>query len=152
MMSLFNFNIDIAGPECAFPDFDYSTKWTVTVLLPAIFGGVLLIIFFVVSSRIIGESGVKLVLPYDKSKSSVAVEMPMLEMSADSKLMLQGNPLTEKQLPDALQKLKKTHARGGLLMNIDRKVPHGRVVRLMNLVRESGFQHIVFGTQSSRPE
>ena len=37
-------------------------------------------------------------------------------------------------------------------MNIDRKVPHGRVVRLMNLVRESGFQHIVFGTQSSRPE
>ena len=112
----------------------------------------LLIIFFVVSSRIIGESGVKLVLPYDKSKSSVAVEMPMLEMSADSKLMLQGNPLTEKQLPDALQELKKTHARGGLLMNIDRKVPHGRVVRLMNLVRESGFQHVVFGTQSTRPE
>ena len=91
----------------------------------------LLIIFFVVSSRIIGESGVKLVLPYDKSKR---------------------NPLTEKQLPDALRELKKTHARGGLLMNIDRKVPHGRVVRLMNLVRESGFQHIVFGTQSSRPE
>ena len=67
----------------------------------------LLIIFFVVSSRIIGESGVKLVLPYDKSKNSVAVEMPMLEMSADSKLMLQGNPLTEKQLPDALRELKK---------------------------------------------
>ena len=112
----------------------------------------LLIIFFVVSSRIIGESGVKLVLPYDKSKRSVALEMPMLEMSTDSKLMLQGNPLTEKQLPDALRDLKKTHARGGLLMNIDRKVPHGRVVRLMNLVRESGFQHIVFGTQSTRPE
>ena len=37
-------------------------------------------------------------------------------------------------------------------MNIDRKVPHGRVVSLMNLVRESGFKHIVFGTQSSRPE
>ena len=111
----------------------------------------LLIIFFVVSSRIIGESGVKLVLPYDKSKSSVAVEMPMLEMSVDRKLMLQGNPLTETQLPDALRELKKT-ARGGLLMNIDRKVPHGRVVRLMNLVRESGFQHIVFGTQSTRPE
>ena len=112
----------------------------------------LLIIFFVVSSRIIGESGVKLVLPYDKSKSSVAGEMTMLEMSADRKLMLQGNPLTEKQLPDALRELKKSNARGGLLMNIDRKVPHGRVVRLMNLVRESGFQHIVFGTQSTRPE
>ncbi|MEC8184227.1 MAG: biopolymer transporter ExbD, partial [SAR324 cluster bacterium] len=96
--------------------------------------------------------GVKLVLPYDKSKIFVAEEMPMLEMSADRKLMLQGNPLTEKQLPNALRELKKSNARGGLLMNIDRKVPHGRVVRLMNLVRESGFQHIVFGTQSTRPE
>ena len=112
----------------------------------------LLIIFFVVTSRIIDESGVELVLPYDKSKSSVAEEMPMLEMSTNSKLMLQGNPLTEKQLPDALRELKKSNARGGLLMNIDRKVSHGRVVRLMNLVRESGFQYIVFGTQSSRPE
>ena len=48
----------------------------------------LLIIFFVVSSRIIGESGVKLVLPYDKSKSSVTVEMPLLEMSAEGKLQI----------------------------------------------------------------
>ena len=48
----------------------------------------LLIIFFVVSSRIIGESGVKLVLPYENSKSSVDLEMTMIEIYADSKIML----------------------------------------------------------------
>jgi|TARA_B100001964_G_scaffold206367_1_gene237384 biopolymer transport protein ExbD len=112
----------------------------------------LLIIFFVVSSRIIGESGVKLVLPYDKSKSSVTVEMPLFEMSANGKLMLQGKPVSEKKLPEALRRLKNENVKGSLLMNIDRKVPHGRVVRLMSVVRESGFQHIVFGTQSAQPE
>ena len=112
----------------------------------------LLIIFFVVSSRIIGESGVKLVLPYDKSKSSVTVEMPLLEMSAEGKLLLQGKPVSEKKLAEALRRLKNENVKTSLLMNIDRKVPHGRVVRLMSVVRESGFQHIVFGTQSDQPE
>ena len=112
----------------------------------------LLIIFFVVSSRIIGESGVKLVLPYDKSKSSVTVEMPLLEMSAVGKLFLQGKPVSEKKLAAALRRLKKENVKASLLMNIDRKVPHGRVVRLMSVVRESGFHHIVFGTQSAQPE
>lgn len=48
ILSLFNFNIDIAGPECAFPDFDYKTKWIITVLLPVIFGSVLFLIFLIV--------------------------------------------------------------------------------------------------------
>ena len=112
----------------------------------------LLIIFFVVSSRIIGESGVKLVLPYDKSKSSVTMEMPLLEMSAEEKLLLQGKPVSEKKLVKALRRLKKENPKASLLMNIDRKVPHGRVVRLMSVVRDSGFQHIVFGTQLKKSE
>ena len=112
----------------------------------------LLIIFFVVSSRIIGESGVKLVLPYDKVRSSVAVEMPVLVMSANEQLTLQGKPVQEKELAKALLVLKDQNIKGSLLMNIDRKVSHGRVVRLMSLVRESGFQRIIFGTQSKQPK
>ena len=112
----------------------------------------LLIIFFVVSSRIIGESGVKLVLPYDKEKSSVAVEMPVLVMSANEQLTLQGKPVQEKELAKTLRVLKDQNIKGSLLMNIDRKVSHGRVVRLMSLVRESGFQRIIFGTQSKQPK
>ena len=48
IISIFNFNIDIAAPECAIPDFDYETKWIITVLLPAIFGSVLFLIFLTV--------------------------------------------------------------------------------------------------------
>jgi hypothetical protein len=36
---------DIAGPERAFPDFDYKTKWWLTVLTPFFFAAVLLLVF-----------------------------------------------------------------------------------------------------------
>jgi len=48
ILSVFNLNIDIAGPECVFTDFDYKTKWMVTVLTPAIFGAVLFLMFIVI--------------------------------------------------------------------------------------------------------
>ncbi len=49
VLSVLNFNIDIAGPECAFPDFDYAVKWTITILLPVIFAGVLGLVFLAVA-------------------------------------------------------------------------------------------------------
>ena len=66
--------------------------------------------------------------------------------------LLEEKDKLEKKLREALRLLKNENAKGSLLMNIDRKVPHGRVVRLMSVVRESGFQHIVFGTQSAKPK
>jgi hypothetical protein len=48
IFSIFNFNIDIAGPECLDLDveFDYQQKWWLTVLLPVVVGGLLCLIFF----------------------------------------------------------------------------------------------------------
>ena len=45
LASFLNFNIDIAGPECAFPKFDYKIKWIVTVVTPFMFGFLLFLIF-----------------------------------------------------------------------------------------------------------
>jgi hypothetical protein len=49
VLSIFNLNIDIAGPECAFPDFDYKTKWMLTVITPLIFAAVLILVFLSVA-------------------------------------------------------------------------------------------------------
>jgi hypothetical protein len=48
VLSIFNFNIDIAAPECLVPDFDFKLKWIITMLLPLIFMGLLFMIFLVV--------------------------------------------------------------------------------------------------------
>ena len=49
ILSIFNFNIDLAAPECVIPEFDYKVKWIVMMLLPVIFGGVLLVMFLAIS-------------------------------------------------------------------------------------------------------
>ena len=111
----------------------------------------LLIIFFVVSSRIIGDSGIKLVLPYNEGKNSRASGLPVLEMGANQKILLQGEPVLKQDLQETLHVLHEKIGKDSILLNIDRKVPHGRVVRLMNQVKQSGFHRIVFGTQSAHP-
>ena len=49
ILSIFNFNIDLAAPECIIPEFDYKLKWIFMMLLPLIFGGALLLLFVFVS-------------------------------------------------------------------------------------------------------
>ena len=69
-LSIFNLNIDIAGPECI-PDlkFDYEDKWYMTVLTPFVFGVVLFIVFiFMVvwkyCKKVLGFGGNKTVKYY----------------------------------------------------------------------------------------
>ena len=48
VLSIFNFNIDLAAPECIIPEFDYKVKWIIMMLLPLIFGALLMLIFIAV--------------------------------------------------------------------------------------------------------
>ena len=112
----------------------------------------LLIIFFVVSSKIIGETGIKLELPYHDGKSDKTPALPVLEMDAEEKIHLEGKLVGEQDLPEILRSLQKKERKKALLLNIDRKVPHGRVISLMNHVRNAGFHRLVFGTQSAKPQ
>lgn len=41
VLSVFNFNIDIAAPECIMPDFDYRIKWIMMMSLPLMFAAML---------------------------------------------------------------------------------------------------------------
>ena len=40
--SLFNFNLDLAAPECSFPDVTFTFKWTVMQLMPLLAGVLML--------------------------------------------------------------------------------------------------------------
>ena len=44
-MSFFNLNIDLAAPECILPSFDFLYKWWSMMLLPAVVGTVLFLLW-----------------------------------------------------------------------------------------------------------
>ena len=110
----------------------------------------LLIIFFVVSSKIIGETGVKLELPYHHGNSDKTPALSVLEMNAEEEIHLEGELVGEQDLHKKLRLLQKKERKKALLLKIDRKVPHGRVISLMNHVRNAGFHRLVFGTQTAQ--
>ena len=103
-----------------------------TALIDILF---LLIIFFVVSSKIIGESGIRLELPYQTGKSDHSAGIPILTMDSSLRITLEGKRITEQKLPILLKTLLQKLQKNRLLLNIDKKVPHGSVVQLMNQVR-----------------
>lgn len=47
IFSLFNFNLDITAPECAIPDLEYSTKWTLIQAIPLAVGSIFLLVHLV---------------------------------------------------------------------------------------------------------
>jgi len=53
IMSVFNFNIDIAAPECISPNLDYEVKWWLQMALPLALLGILATVYF-------GYAGVKM--------------------------------------------------------------------------------------------
>ncbi len=120
------------------------------ILTPLIDILFILIIFFVVSSRIIGDSGIGVVLPKSgQGKDSVSF-LPTLMVTSDEQLILNDEPVTWENLAEALQKILEDTPNSPLILNIDERVAHGRVVGLMDQAKEVGFQQIVFGTQYKR--
>ncbi len=105
----------------------------------------LLIIFFVVSSRLDSEFGVGMELPESaQGQNEVQVEL-VLEMNADGKILLDNTALATEQLPDALRTLHASEGDRPLTLKIDRRVEHGKVVELMDVAQAAGFQKVSFG-------
>ncbi|MBF0238578.1 MAG: biopolymer transporter ExbD [SAR324 cluster bacterium] len=108
----------------------------------------LLIIFFVVSSKIIGDSGIGIVLPQSSQGESAPVTLPMLLIDANQTIWLNGTSVKMEELIPKLGDLRKAVITETLILNVDKRVPHGIVIQLMDDAKKSGFRKIVFGTES----
>lgn len=111
----------------------------------------ILIIFFVVSSKIIGDEGIDIALPQSNQGQVQSLALPILILTADQQLILNDTPILKEELNSMLIQL------GGipetLMLKIDERVSHGTVIGLMDLIKSIGVQKIVFGTefQPSQP-
>lgn len=106
----------------------------------------LLIIFFVVSSKIMGSQGIELTLPQSSQGQEQPLSLPVLLVTADHQLWLNEVPVPKEKLPNALAQLEGKPST--LALKIDEKIPHGTVIELMELAKSAGFQKVVFGTES----
>jgi biopolymer transport protein ExbD len=123
------------------------TALNVTPLIDVLF---LLIIFFTLTSTFKRAGQLELELPASTTSTPAAaepdpseVEVVVLESGA---ILLDGNAVSADELGERLAAAHAANADGHVRLLAEAAVPHGEVVHLLDLVRQSGFRGAAIGT------
>lgn len=116
----------------------------ITSLIDVLF---LLLIFFMVSSTFLEQPGIKLELP--QAQSAVVVEKKdyTLYMSKEGEMFLNDEKVTLKTLEAKLKEAMPAMKDGALILKADQDATHGRVVKVMDIAKESGVKKLIIGTK-----
>jgi len=107
---------------------------------------VLLIIFMVAAPML--TTGMDVSLPETKTGKNLETQVPVVTLSGDGKYQFEGNILTGPQLRAELQKRAVGQAKAqGVIVRGDQHVSYGKVVALMDLIREAGFTNVGLSSQ-----
>ncbi len=116
----------------------------ITSLIDVLF---LLLIFFMVSSTFLEQPGMKLELPETKSNAPEKIENFILEITPGGAMTLNGQSVIIDNLEEKFKAMLPNVQEKSLVLKADKNVPHGSVVRVMDLAKLSGLEKIVIATK-----
>jgi len=116
----------------------------ITSLVDVLF---ILIIFFAVSSTFLEQPGIKLALPEAKKTDLQKIEKAVLFITKDQKLLFQKKEITFANLPPILKDAMDQSLDRSLIVNADKEVAHGFVVKIMDIAKQNGVQKLVIATE-----
>lgn len=120
---------------------------TVLDLTPMVDVVFLLLIFFMVSTTFITlESGLPVDLPQAQSPQTSISDLPTVTITRDEQIFLAGSPLSEASLTGALRQALDESGLRVVVLRADQSVPHGFVVRVMDLIKQAGAERIAIAT------
>ncbi len=103
----------------------------------------LLVIFFMVSSTFITpESGLPIELPSAKTGVEEPASVPTVVVDERGRVFLGNRRLTDAALFARLEARLARDKQGLVILRADRRVPHGRVVQIMDLIRAAGAKKV----------
>jgi biopolymer transport protein ExbD len=117
----------------------------VTSLIDVMF---LLLIFFMVSSTFKNQPAINLVLPRSATAEESVVTPTILYLTSDGRVFLNDRSVGEDDLGELLRQLQGSTGEDRVVIRADENAPHGAVVGLIDLVKQSGFTRVSI---SARP-
>lgn len=114
-----------------------------TAMIDIIF---LLLLFFVLSSTFIVQPGIKINLPRTVSTDQPTRKDLVVIISRDLRIFLNNEQITFESLWGRLIEELKLQPQGALVLRADRDVPHGFVVRVMDVAKQAGAEKIAIAT------
>ena len=124
-----------------------SAELNMTPMIDIIFQ---LIIFFLLSSSFIVQSGIKVDLPKAHAEEIKQEKDIVVSVDRDRKLFIDQTPIEETALPARLAELMQQKGDRVLIIKADEAVNHGFVVTVMDLAKEAGFTRLAIATEKKR--
>ena len=107
-----------------------------------------LVVIFIVTAPLMA-SAIRLDLPRtDAGKSAEIPKFVSLAINAGGKLFVDGQPLSEADLPAQLAAVAAASRDTEIQLRADRTVPYGKVVELMGVANKAGLSRIGFVTEA----
>ena len=106
-----------------------------------------LLIIFMVTANYITSNAIPLELPKAATGTDVAVSNLGFSIDKDSKIYLDGKPISYTELPLLIAERKKIKPDVQALISADVKTPHGEVVKLIDMVRRNGILNFAINVE-----
>jgi biopolymer transport protein ExbD len=114
----------------------------ITSLIDVMF---LLLIFFMVTSTFLDQPGMKLELPSAESAEVARVEKLVLYISSDDEVVFNDQSIALDDLEETMRAALSEIEDRTLVLNADKAVQHGTVIRVMDIAKKLGLERLVIG-------
>ncbi|MCG8335944.1 MAG: biopolymer transporter ExbD [Proteobacteria bacterium] len=119
------------------------TGINLTALVDVLF---LLIIFFSVSTRFTNQQAIQVDLPQTENSNTISTtEKLIIIMRDENEVFINGALFQWKVVHSEIEKPKYDRTQK-VILNIDKKITHGKVVGLLDLLKTHQYKKVVFGT------
>ena len=109
----------------------------------------LLVFFMIATLSMTIQHGMPVSLPTAESSTDTIAEHVSLTLTREGLLYYNKEAITLQELEIRLTNLRQSSSNPSLLINADEQVPHGRVIKVMDLIRLSGITSMGIATQPS---
>ncbi len=106
-----------------------------------------LLVIFMVTTPLILKAGVDINLPKAHAKSESPAINVIISLTADGKLLLDGEPVGVDRLGTRLQERFREGAPPDVTVSADERVPYGDAVRVLDIARQAGAAKLVLAAE-----
>jgi len=107
----------------------------------------LLVFFMIATLSMTIQHGMPISLPTAESSTDKIVEHVSLTLTREGALYYNKEAITLQELELRLTNLQQSSSDPSLLINADEQVPHGQVIKVMDLIRLSGITRMSIATK-----
>jgi len=111
------------------------------------------VIFFVVTTTFISmESGAKVNLPSADFSKIEEAKTITITITENNMIYINGALVDDKELPSAVVVALRNDPEATVIIEADKRVLHGKVVSIMDILKKAGAEKIAIATQPTKEE